>query len=220
MRRKAWKWGCFLAAGLLFLPGGARGVEAYAPEEKALLRAFERGELIRLHILADSDRPEAQRVKLNVRDAILRRFGDELARAQSADEAFALLSDSLDEIEALARATAAEAGSDAEARAEAGLLALPEKRYGRVLLPEGEYRGLRVTLGAGEGRNWWCVLFPQLCLALADEEPWTVSGPPEENAALRWDSLRVLQGWPLALSLGLCGADAAEVVNPERGEGQ
>ena len=68
------------------------------------------------------------------------------------------------------------------------LLHLPEKTYGRVTLPEGEYRCLRITLGTGEGRNWWCVLYPELCLTLLTGE----DGP---KPSLSFDSLRILKNW-------------------------
>ena len=155
-------------------------------EEAALLAAHQRGEVIRLHILADSDLPEAQRVKLCVRDAVLEAFGALLSSPQSADEAYRLLTANAEAMREVAEACARENGFYGEVGAEVGLLELPEKRYGGVTLPRGEYRALRITLGSGEGQNWWCVLFPKLCLAVAEDG---------EGPGVTWNALRILRCW-------------------------
>jgi stage II sporulation protein R len=186
----------------LLLPLTAQGLTA---EEEALLQAAQRGEVIRLHILAEDDTPKAQAIKLAVRDAVLAAFGRELAQAGAEDAAtaFALLQERRAQILRAAQAQASACGFDGPVTAEAGILHLPPKLYGDVLLPEGEYRGLRITLGKGEGQNWWCVLFPQLCLSLAGEEAEQWNEPHEWE----WKSLRIFACWPLA-------APAAEGIQP------
>lgn len=180
-------------------------------EEARLWDAYTRGELIRLHVLADSDGAEAQRVKLAVRDALLGAFGQELAAAgtQDCDAVYALLQDSAGAMREVAQRCAKENGFNGPVTAEVGRMLLPAKVYGHVTLPEGEYRALRVTLGSGKGQNWWCVLFPQLCLAVAEDEPWqTQSGGKEPVATdgggtattadtpnIVWDSGRILHCW-------------------------
>ena len=164
----------------LFLPLHALGLTA---EETQLQQAFTRGEIIRLHILAEDDSPEAQQTKLAVRDALLAAFGQEMARAgaQDAETVYALLMDQQAAMQRVAEETARAHGFDGPVTAQVGLMTLPEKTYGAVTLPAGEYRALRITLGKGEGQNWWCVLFPQLCLALASEKPWqTIPVQPEQ----------------------------------------
>ena len=171
-------------------------------------------------ILADNDAPEAQQLKLAVRNAILTRFAAELNEATTADEAFARLCSLLPQMEALAADTVQRAGFDLPVSAEAGVLSLPEKHYGQIILPAGNYRGLRITLGSGEGRNWWCILFPQLCLALADEEPWVSPAaepselPSPASSELQWDSLRVLRNW-LLLPSAPCAADVVHTENDQ-----
>lgn len=220
-----WILSVFLLTAVLF--SAAAFADDYTPEERRLLKACRSGELLRLHILADSDEPEAQQIKLAVRDAILTHFAAELNEAATADEAFARLCSLLPQMEALADETIRRAGLDWPVSAEAGLLSLPEKRYGQVVLPAGDYRGLRLAIGSGEGRNWWCILFPQLCLALADEEPWVSPAAAasdkamaEESAApspeLCWDSLRVLRCWLLWPS----ASDAANIARPEGDQGR
>ena len=223
MRQLRWVLSGFLLLAVLL--SASAWADEYTSEEQRLLEAYHSGELLRLHILADNDTPEAQQLKLAVRNAILTRFAAELNEASTADEAFARLCSLLPQMEALAADTVQRAGFDLPVSAEAGVLSLPEKRYGQVVLPEGDYRGLRITLGSGEGRNWWCILFPQLCLALADEAPWvspaaaSAEGFAEETAAptpeVRWDSLRVLRCWLLWPS----AADAANVAHPEGDQG-
>ena len=197
MRQLRWALSGFLLLSVLL--SASAWADEYTSEEQRLLEAYHSGELLRLHILADNDAPEAQQLKLAVRNAILTRFAAELNEATTADEAFARLCSLLPQMEALAADTVQRAGFDLPVSAEAGVLSLPEKRYGQVVLPEGDYRGLRITLGSGEGRNWWCILFPQLCLALADEEPWVSPAaepselPSPASSELQWDSLRVLR---------------------------
>lgn len=182
----------------LLMPLAAIGL---TQEEETLREASARGEVIRLHILAEDDSAEAQVVKLAVRDAVLSAFGDRLAEAgaQDADTAYAMLCREREKMLAVAAQTAYACGFRGSVRAEAGLLTLPEKRYGSALLPKGEYRALRITLGSGEGQNWWCVLFPQLCLALAGEEPW--QQPLPEEPVWQWYSLRIWRYWPLLAPL-------------------
>lgn len=182
---------------VLIMPLCALGLTA---EETVLQEAYENGQIIRLHILAEDDSPRAQETKLAVRDAILAAFGEEIkkAGAMDADTVYALLVQRKEAMLAVAEQTARQYGFDGEVTAQVGVLTLPEKAYGEVTLPEGEYRALRITLGKGEGQNWWCVLFPELCLALASDEPWQVS--PQQRASitdLKWRSEDVFRCWLL-----------------------
>ncbi len=174
---------------------------ALSPEERQLTEAKAAGEIIRLHILAEDDSPRAQAVKLAVRDSLLAAFGQELtlSSTEDAQAVYRLLCQKQDRMLAVARMTAARYGFRGEVAAETGLLQLPEKTYGNVALPAGEYYGLRITLGKGEGRNWWCILFPQLCLAVASDEPWQMNdtAPEAVRMKLEWNSMEVLRHWML-----------------------
>lgn len=173
----------------LILPLAALA-QPYTADEQRLMDAFRQGDIVRLHIPAAGNSPEDQRIKLLVRDAVISRFGDMMkeAGADSAEAVCAFLSAHIEEIRLCAETAAREAGFAGPVKAEFGLLHLPEKSYGRVTLPEGEYRCLRITLGTGEGRNWWCVLYPELCLTLLTGE----EGP---KPPLSFDSLRILKNW-------------------------
>ena len=124
--------------------------------------------LIRLHVVAASDAPADQARKLKVRDALLPRIAELTAACADAGAAEAALRAALPELARLAAGTLA-TGEPALASLERE--AFPRRDYGSFSLPAGRYRALRVTLGAGEGHNWWCVAFPALCLpAAAGEE--------------------------------------------------
>lgn len=123
---------------------------------------------IRLHIPANSDEASDQRVKEEVRDAVIERFGAQLAGAVDADEAEERLRRHLPEIEALANECLKLEGVSYGARAYLKTVYFPEKTYElstgqSVHLPEGNYKALQVVLGSGKGTNWWCVMYPPLC---------------------------------------------------------
>lgn len=160
-------------------------------EEQQLLEAYHNGELIRIHVIANSDSPEDQAVKLKVRDAIIASFGEMLRKSgsQSSDDTYRFLQQYTDQLQAIAQACCAQNGFSGSVTAETGALFLPSKQYGRVHLPEGIYRALRITLGEGKGQNWWCVLYPQLCLAL--------SGSETSSADLLWQSKQIFTRWLL-----------------------
>ena len=122
--------------------------------------------LVRLHVVAASDEPAEQAVKLEVRDSVLAYLEPKLEGAGSAREALALLRGELGGIEA----AASSAAGGREVRVELGEEYYPTREYEGFSLPAGRYNSLRVVLGEGAGRNWWCVVFPPLCLEAASEE--------------------------------------------------
>lgn len=127
-------------------------------------------ELIRLHIVAQSDSEEDQSVKLRVRDAILENLRDGVSQAADIESAEAYLSDMLPQIENLANHVLEKAGFDQRVSVSLDWENFPKRVYDTFALPSGIYRSLRVVIGEGEGHNWWCVVFPQLCLPASSEE--------------------------------------------------
>ncbi len=115
--------------------------------------------LIRLHIIANSDSGEDQRIKLKVRDSILAEVGQEMSEGASRAD----VAKNINNIESIAKNTLAENGFDYDAQAEYGKFSFPRKSYKSITLPAGEYFGVRVVLGSGGGHNWWCVMYPPLC---------------------------------------------------------
>ena len=121
-------------------------------------------DFIRLHVLANDDGEAAQALKLEVRDACLMCTRALLEDCKDADAAWEIVKDNLNLIELAALLRARICGWQGSVKAETGVFDFPDRRYGGLLVPAGEYRALRVVIGDGEGRNWWCVLFPTLCL--------------------------------------------------------
>ncbi|MCH5207080.1 MAG: stage II sporulation protein R [Oscillospiraceae bacterium] len=139
-----------------------------------------RSEVLRLHIPANSDSAEDQAVKLALRDYILEEYSDELAACGDLATAEKTAASLLPEIEEKCTAFLHENGFSYGARAELTTMYFTTREYDRLILPAGEYRALRITLGCGEGHNWWCVIFPQLCLPAVSE--------PDSNAEAVLDS--------------------------------
>ena len=128
-----------------------------------------RQEVLRLHILANSDSEADQALKLRVRDAVLEETGGLFAAAGTLEEAQAAALENLPAIEAAARRALAEAGSDAPVKAELTRMYFNTREYGEdTTLPAGEYQALRLSIGEARGRNWWCVMFPPLCVPAAE----------------------------------------------------
>ena len=121
--------------------------------------------VIRLHVIAASDSETDQALKLKVRDAVLSGLASLSKGCSSKEEAERTLSSHLEEVRAIALETLAAEGCDAPVSVTLGREKYPQKSYEGVCFPAGEYTSLRIVIGEGEGKNWWCVLFPQLCLA-------------------------------------------------------
>ncbi len=150
-------------AAVLFGVGFALLTGAWlAGQQKALA-----GQMVRLHVVAASDSAEDQAVKLRVRDAVLEEVTPWLAEAADQQEALELLSQNLP---TLARLGAEIVGEGVEVAASIEEDAwFPTKEYEDFSLPAGRYAALRITLGEGEGHNWWCVVFPPLCMGSVSE---------------------------------------------------
>lgn len=128
-------------------------------------------EVIRLHIPANSDSSRDQQIKLELRDMILREYGTRLTGAHSREEAAETVRGLLPEIEKTCCEFLSQQGVDYGAKAELTEMYFPTRRYEQATLPAGEYQALRITLGSGEGHNWWCVMYPAMCIPLASGEP-------------------------------------------------
>lgn len=121
-------------------------------------------ELIRLHVLANSGSEEDIAIKYMVRDAILSESETVFEDCASSDEAKSQMEETGKRIEAIANRVLLENGKTYSARAVWGKETYPQRQYDGITLPAGEYYSLRIQLGEAKGENWWCVLFPPLCL--------------------------------------------------------
>ena len=140
-----------------------------------------RGEVLRLHVVANSDSASDQAVKLQVRDALLEAGAAVFGGAVSAAEAEEKLLPALPLLERTANRVLREQGFPYRARATVDRDYFEARAYGDLTLPAGTYRALRVILGGGAGQNWFCVMFPPLCLPAAepaqrDADAWAVFG--------------------------------------------
>lgn len=121
------------------------------------------GEIIRLHVIADSDSEADQLLKLKVKDAVVTKLRRKLENADTIEEAREVILENMDELEKTADRVIEENGFPYKAEATMGQAVFPIKRYGDLIFPAGEYEALRIELGRAEGKNWWCVMFPTLC---------------------------------------------------------
>lgn len=174
-RLRRWE-AALLAAFALFLLAGASARAA----EGALA-----DKVLRLHVVANSDSPEDQAVKLRVRDAVLARAEGLLAGVSDRAGAEAVLALHLEELAEAGQAVLVREGRTEGVTAALEDVWFPTRIYEEgFALPAGNYRALRVIIGAGQGRNWWCVVFPPLCLASVTEEAAAAAGLTDGQIAL------------------------------------
>lgn len=129
--------------------------------------------VVRLHVLANSDSDEDQALKLKVRDAVLAVTADDLAGVTDRGTAVSVIGQHSEDIRAAAEQVIADEGRDDLAGTVTVTFceeAYPRRTYGDCTLPAGTYLSLKVGIGEAEGHNWWCVLFPPLCLSAAEAE--------------------------------------------------
>ena len=133
--------------------------------------------VIRLHVVADSDSVQDQQIKLQVRDALTSKLESVMERMPDLETAKTYLQEQLPELERIANDVLVRAGNSCRAVVSLAQEAFSTRAYDTFSLPAGVYESLRVTIGSGEGRNWWCVVFPTLCVsATADGFEDTAAG--------------------------------------------
>ena len=121
-------------------------------------------DLIRLRVVGASDSAEDQTLKLRVRDAVTGYLQENMTAAKDTEEAEACIRGSLAELQAIAETVLEESGCTSAVSVGFTEEAFPVRHYDTFSLPAGVYKSLRIVIGEGEGRNWWCVVFPTLCL--------------------------------------------------------
>lgn len=159
MKRKIWIAG--IALGLV-ITGTLMHFYGEAVKGQARQRAIAE-QIIRLHVIANSDSEEDQAVKLKVKETIITYLRGEMMDAHTVEEARQTIREHLPEVEEIAREKLLEEGYTYEVSASLEDCYFPVKEYGDMTFPAGEYEALRVKLGKSSGRNWWCVMYPTLC---------------------------------------------------------
>ncbi len=146
------------------------------------------GKLIRLHVVANSDSDYDQAVKLQVRDAVLEKTSALLQNGQ--DNPKQAIAGGLEEIGAAAEQKLRQLGCDEPVRVTLGKEVFPTREYDTFTLPAGVYESLRVSIGEAGGHNWWCVVFPSICLTASMDELEQAA----ETAGLTQSELRLITG--------------------------
>jgi stage II sporulation protein R len=134
----------------------------------SICNAYNRKNLIRLHVIANSNSPADQALKLKVRDRILQVSESLLLKVEDPRQAEAILRNKLEQLAAAAQDELVQCRRPISVKVQLGEFMFPAKEYSFGTLEAGKYKGLRVVIGAGQGHNWWCVLYPPFCLLSPD----------------------------------------------------
>ena len=120
-------------------------------------------EIIRFHVIANSDTVIDQGVKLEVKNTVVKKLQKDLVGVKTIDEARTIISKEMGEIEHTAQTVLKKKGFDYTAKVKLTDDYFPIKEYGDLVFPQGDYEALEIRIGKAKGKNWWCVLFPSLC---------------------------------------------------------
>ena len=214
MKKKEIKNKVFLWAAMIGLIGtlGVTSFQtaAFAEKTQELQERLDKevqegiaGKIFRLHVVANSDKEEDQELKLDVKKTVVDYLSRRLGSGADLEETREYVLENLPEIEQAALKTIEEQGKDYPISAVVEKTYFPDKTYGDCTFPAGEYEALNIRIGKGEGKNWWCVLYPSLCFiddtwgivsrekkeelreALTEEEFRAVLEDPEEKKKVR-----------------------------------
>lgn len=140
-------------------------------------------EILRFHVIANSDSERDQAVKLEVRNAVLEYLGDEMPQDMELEETLQWMRGHTPDIEKVSRDTLEEEGADYPVNVAVATCYFPDKMYEDMVFPAGNYEALRIEIGAAQGHNWWCVLYPGLCFG--DAVQVSVPEKAEEKEKLK-----------------------------------
>ena len=173
--------------------------------------SFIRENTLRLHILANSDSPADQALKLKIRDAVLSCSGELFSGCDTRQKMISAAQEQLPKIQQVAEQTALHNGYELPVTVSVTDMFFETRRYDHVILPAGTYTAVRIELGAAAGKNWWCVLFPSLCFVdtvhgvvpeeskellknvLTEEEYESLFTPGKSEYKVRWKAAEIWQ---------------------------
>lgn len=141
--------------------------------------------VLRLHVIANSDDPTDQQLKLKVKDEIVAMMREEFQDIEDPQQARQIAVEHIPQIKAVAREAMHQQGCDYPVQVQVGKYPFPLKSYGNMVFPAGDYQAVRVVLGEGQGKNWWCVLFPPLCLVSSHDRGMTLQSPREAQVSFK-----------------------------------
>ncbi len=159
-------------------------------------------DVIRLHILANSDEEEDQAHKLAIRDEILKNYGSSLTNCTTKEEAEDTLAPLLQDIERTAQEVLTSRGTTQDVRVTLTEEWYPTREYDTFSLPSGTYLSLRVLVGQAQGQNWWCVMYPPMCLGVATDgevplgitqDEYNLMG--KDRYTVKFRILEILESW-------------------------
>lgn len=135
--------------------------------------------LIRFHVIANSDTEEDQELKLKVRDEVINYLQPKLEDSRNIEESEKIITNEYDNLQEISKKTILKNGYDYDVKVGIEYSNFPTKQYSNVILPAGEYKALKVVIGEGKGKNWWCVMFPPLCFV--DEQNGVIDKSTDEK---------------------------------------
>ncbi len=155
--------------------------------------------VLRLHVIANSDSVDDQALKIAVKNEVVELLKTDFAEQQDVEQARKLATENIPRIQELAEEVIESQGYHYTVQVKVGEYMFPTKSYGNLVFPQGEYQALRIIIGDGEGKNWWCVLFPPLCMVSDSDKG--LSFDKEEEAQVSFKCLELLpKGVRLKLS--------------------
>lgn len=168
--KNKWKMGVLIAGSFLVFLAGGISIHRLKEEKYELQNRLDREiqqniakEVLRFHVIANSDTKEDQKLKMQVKKELLEYMNGFLVESAGVDETKEAVLEHLTEIEQMAKEIVEENGYEYRVEAKVEKCEFPEKIYGNCTFPKGEYETLTITIGEGRGHNWWCVLYPGLC---------------------------------------------------------
>lgn len=178
----------FLLIAFFFVFGILTGI--YINTDMALADMPEK--IIRLHVVANSDSPADQQLKLQVRDKIISSMSGRFEGLKDISEVKGIIRESLTEIEAAAIEIIRENRKNYSVKAAFAETDFPTRAYGSITLPAGKYQALNIVIGEGKGKNWWCVMFPPLCFTDVAHGVVAEEAMKEFKASLTEEEYRLL----------------------------
>ncbi len=159
-KKEKWYWCAAVVIGIALTAAfGAQWTKGYSQMIQGGISA----KVVRFHVLANSDSDEDQALKLQVRDQVLKEYGEILSACESKEETLAALAAAQTEICKTAQRVILAQGYDYPVSVSLVREEFPFKRYDDLIFPAGVYDALRIEIGRAGGQNWWCVLYPQMC---------------------------------------------------------
>ncbi|MGO5053766.1 stage II sporulation protein R [Lachnospiraceae bacterium LCP25S3_G4] len=171
---------------------GVRNVRAKEDARKQKAQEHLATEVLRFHVLANSDSEKDQALKMQVKEAVLAYMKKELPESKDLTQTKKWVGEHEEDIKIIGEEIVKEAGYDYKVTAQLTTCHFPDKTYGDITFPAGDYEALRIEIGDAKGHNWWCVLYPNLCFVDATHAVVPEEGKEELKAVLTEDEYEMV----------------------------